>query len=138
MAADDLIVNSATNSKVTWTPANPPGSAAVTLPNANWSIDTTGNVVLMVNGRDGVKRKRTYKDASAQVTAFKDEVSLLPGTNVAEGDVGTLRCYFADTRFRQMTAILESIGDGSGNPGDPHNLALNFSLESGLVTNGTD
>lgn len=137
MAAEDLVVNSATNSVVKFTPTG--GGGEIVFPNSDWSISTTANVVLMVNGRDGVKRKPTYDDApSVSVNAFKDEVALVAGTNISEGDVGVLKCYYTATKFRQLTAILESIDDSAGTPGSPHNLALAFSLESGAVTNGSD
>jgi hypothetical protein len=140
MAAEDLVPNAAVNKKVVWIPGTDPEAAGITVPSAGWSRNPTANVINMINGRDGVNRKRTYFDSpNISVSGFYDKVDWAPNITFTEGDSGFLKLYYTETQWVRETAILDSYTDDPGNPGDPHMINMSFARRVGTsATNGTD
>lgn len=134
MAAEDLVPNAATNKKVVWIEGADPEAAGTTLPSSGWSRNPTANVVNMINGRDGVNRKPSYRDCpNISVSAFYDEVDWAPGQDFSEGDIGYLRLYYTDTKYVQERVILEAYNDDPGQAGSTHDIALQFARERGTA-----
>jgi len=139
MAATDLLVNSAVNAKVEFDPENNPESSGdkVTFPSTDWTINEEPNIVELVNSRDGVVRKPSFKDVpTVTVNFIPDEVDVDPGVDVVIGTRGVLRLFYTATKYRELTAVLGPINQGSGNPGNPQTVSATFMLASGTITNG--
>ena len=136
MAADDLLVNSATNTVVKFTPE---GLSEIILPNVDWGLERDPRLQDMTNGRDGVVFKPSTFYHTLSVNAHKDEIALVPGVNITEGQKGVVKFYYTETKYHTFPCRVGPIGDSAGQAtGSPQTLTLQFVRSAGAITNGTD